>query len=283
MKTNIRFLRRFMVLLMSMSALGAMALNQDPTQTVCIGSQPYSVTPSLIAGATYTWSVSGGGTITAGAGTANITIDWTSAGGPYTVSVYTSANGCIGTPQSLLVTVTATPSATIAYAGTPFCQTAAPVTVTLGGSTGGVFSAPAGLTIDAATGTITPSSSTAGTYLVTYFIAGTIYCSSFTTTTSVTITTAPSATISYAGSPFCNSVATPQSVTITGTTGGTYTALPAGLTINAATGAILPSTSTPGVYTVTYTIAAAGGCSAVATTAPVTIFETPPTSPIWHN
>jgi hypothetical protein len=54
----------------------------------------------------------------------------------------------------------------------------------------------------------------------------------------------PSATISYAGTPFCKSVATAQSVTRTGTAGGTFSASPAGLTINAATGAITPSTST---------------------------------------
>jgi hypothetical protein len=97
-------------------------------------------------------------------------------------------------------------------------------------------------------------------YTVTYTIAAAGGCAVFTTTASVTITAAPSATISYAGTPFCTSVGTSQSVTQTGTAGGTYSST-AGLTINAGTGAITPSTSTPGTYTVTYTIAAAGGCA----------------------
>jgi hypothetical protein len=78
--------------------------------------------------------------------------------------------------------------------------------------------------------------------------------------------------ISYA-TPFCISTTTAQAVTLTGTgtfIGGTYTST-AGLSINATTGAITPSTSTAGMYTVTYTIAASGGCAAVIATTSVTI------------
>ena len=49
------------------------------------------------------------------------------------------------------------------------------------------------------TGAITPSSSTAGTYTVTYTMAAAGGCGAQTATTSVTITTLPAATISYAG------------------------------------------------------------------------------------
>jgi hypothetical protein len=80
-----------------------------------------------------------------------------------------------------------------------------------------------------------------------------------------------SASISYSGSPYCSSLTTGQAVTRTGTAGGTYTASPAGLSINSSTGAITPSTSTPGTYTITYTIAPTGGCSAVTATTSVTI------------
>jgi hypothetical protein len=88
-----------------------------------------------------------------------------------------------------------------------------------------------------------------------------------------TVCTPPTATISYA-TPFCISNSTAQAVTLTGTgtfTGGTYTSSPAGLSINASTGAITASTSTANIYTVTYTIAATGGCPAVTATAPVVI------------
>src|SRR5206468_12017947 len=93
-----------------------------------------------------------------------------------------------------------------------------------------------------------------------------------THTCTATACTPPTASISYAG-PFCGNVATPQSVTLSGTgayTGGTYSALPAGLTI-AANGSITPGTSTAGTYTVTYTVAASGGCPGVTATTSVTI------------
>ena len=105
---------------------------------------------------------------------------------------------------------------------------------------GGTYSSTAGLTINAATGAITPSTSTAGTYTVTYTMAAAGGCAAQTATTSVTITKLPAATISYAGSPFCSSLVGAQAVTQTGTAGGTYSST-AGLTINAATGAITPT------------------------------------------
>ena len=90
-----------------------------------------------------------------------------------------------------------------------------------------------------------------------------------TATTSVTITTAPSATISYAGTPYCSNGGS-ASVSLTGTSGGTYSST-AGLSINAGTGAVNLATSTAGTYTVTYTIAASGGCAQVQTTTGITI------------
>ncbi len=81
----------------------------------------------------------------------------------------------------------------------------------------------------------------------------------------------PTATIAYAGTPFCKSVSTAQPVTLTGSTAGTYSAL-GGLSIDAVTGAITPSASNAGTYTVTYTIP---GCPAFTTTASVTITAAP--------
>lgn len=77
-----------------------------------------------------------------------------------------------------------------------------------------------------------------------------------------------SASIAYTGSPFCRSN-TVVPVTQSGMPGGTYSAA-SGLSINAATGAINLGTSTPGTYTVTYTLGA--GCpDAFATTTSVTV------------
>lgn len=88
----------------------------------------------------------------------------------------------------------------------------------------------------------------------------------------VTVTQIPTATISY-NQPFCTSLTAPQDVTLTGTnayTGGTFSA-PSGLSIDASTGAITPSTSTPDNYTITYTIPAKDGCETVVTTTEVSI------------
>ena len=75
----------------------------------------------------------------------------------------------------------------ISYTGTPYCTSAGTATVTLTGTTGGVFSADAGLTIDAATGTITLASSSAGSYIITYTIAATGSCAQYITNTTVVI------------------------------------------------------------------------------------------------
>lgn len=87
----------------------------------------------------------------------------------------------------------------------------------------------------------------------------------------ITVTPAPSASISYSGSPWCTSESV-RNVTLTGTPGGIFTA-PAGLSLDGSSGAITPAASTGGTYTVTYTIAAAGGCSEFTATAIVTIYE----------
>jgi gliding motility-associated-like protein len=203
------------------------------------------------------------------------------SGTPTTIGTYKYTITTVGicTPPTQAkgtITVTVLPSATISYTGSPWCTNAGVQNVTLTGTPGGIFSAaPAGLSINASTGAITPGTSTAGTYTVTYTIPPTVTCGIVTAMTTVTITTLPTAIISYAGNPYCRTLATPQPVTLTGTPGGTYSASPAGLSINASTGAITPSTSTAGTYTVTYTIPAAGGCAIVTATTSVNIVTSP--------
>jgi hypothetical protein len=87
------------------------------------------------------------------------------------------------------------------------------------------------------------------------------------------VTAAPSASINYAGSPFCSSSAN-AAVSITGTTGGTFST-DAGLLLDAATGELNIASSAAGSYTVTYTVAASGGCAAFSTTATVVINAAP--------
>lgn len=64
------------------------------------------------------------------------------------------------------------PSATIHYAGTPFCNASGIVEASLSGRRGGVYAAwPAGLSIDSISGTIDLAKSSPGAYTVSYSVA----------------------------------------------------------------------------------------------------------------
>jgi hypothetical protein len=201
-----------------------------------------------------------------------------SSPGTYTITYTIPASGnCPAVPVTTQVTITALPVISTFNYAQPFCNTVmTPQSPTLAGTgafSGGTFSASGGLIIDPATGAINPSANASGTYTITYTTIGGGGCPPVTANTSVTITALPAATIAYAGTPYCSDGGT-ATVTRTGNAGGTYSST-AGLQINSGTGAINLGLSTPGTYTVTYTIAAAGGCPAVTATAPITITQLP--------
>ena len=230
--------------------------------TFCVGG---SVTLTATGGASYLWST--------GAQTPSITLI---ASGFYFVTV-TSAAGCAAVSATTAVTVNPQASAAFSYSGGTFCASGATPTPTIGGTSGGTFSAaPGGLTLDSATGQIDLSTSAAGTYTVTYAVGGP--CPDAQTQT-VTITTAPLATFSYGGGTggaFCAGSGGSAAPTLgAGASGGAFSATPAGLTIDPQTGVISFATSQPGTYTVTNSLPASGGCAAVSATTSVTIDATP--------
>jgi len=92
----------------------------------------------------------------------------------------------------------------------------------------------------------------------------------------VVANTPPSATITFSGSPYCNTGTVP--VTRTGTAGGAYSAMPVGLSLDANTGSVDLGASTPGTYTVTYTIAASGGCAAFTAAGAIVVNAVPAVS-----
>ncbi|MBS1564072.1 MAG: gliding motility-associated C-terminal domain-containing protein, partial [Bacteroidetes bacterium] len=192
------------------------------------------------------------------------------------------AGGCGTFVTTATVTVTATPSATISYPA--ICSSDNPTAVTRTGTPGGTYTSTTGLTIDANTGTITPAGSTPGTYTVTYTVAASAPCPGFTTTTNVTITQAPTATIAYPKTVLCNVFNGPNNpnppifAIHTGVAGGTYSVTPSGLLFSANTGTISPSGALPGTYTIRYTIPAFGGCAVFSTTTTVTVNATPSAS-----
>jgi hypothetical protein len=252
-------------------ATATITVNALPTATITAGGPltfcaggSVLLTANAGIGLTYQWQVGGVNIPSATSQTFTAT-----TAGSYTV-VVTNATGCSRTSLTRVVTVNPLPTASISYAGSPFCGSGT-VAVTSTGTAGGTYTAaPAGLSITAATGSINLSTSIVGTYTVTYtFSSG--GCSN-TATTSITINPPPAATISYTGSPFCATGT--KTVTQTGTTGGTYSST-AGLTIDGTTGTIDLAASTPGTYTITYTIPASGSCSLFTTTASVTINPLP--------
>ncbi|HRJ14486.1 MAG TPA: right-handed parallel beta-helix repeat-containing protein, partial [Saprospiraceae bacterium] len=164
------------------------------------------------------------------------------------------------------------PATSIQYGHTGYCTGAGPVAVVLTGAQGGTFTAsPAGLSIHAANGQITPGSSTPNTYTVTYHVPAQHGCAAINATTLVSISTNVQPVISYGAAPLCHHE-TSVPVSLSGAGSGTFSSS-AGLSVNSATGAINPSASTPGTYTVTYTTSgvAATGCTAYMATTNVTI------------
>lgn len=81
------------------------------------------------------------------------------------------------------------------------------------------------------------------------------YCIEYTTSAlgHFFVTTIPKTTIVYPNTHVCPSE-TAQKDSLTGASGGIYTALPVGLSINATTGTVNPTASTAGLYTVSYAI-----------------------------
>ncbi len=80
--------------------------------TVCQGSTGnIYVTQTGMTG--YTWTISPGGTITAGAGTDIITVKWNDPGAQNVSVAYASTNGCVAVPLVYPVTVNVAPAPTI--------------------------------------------------------------------------------------------------------------------------------------------------------------------------
>lgn len=170
---------------------------------VCPGStQTYSI-PAVAGATSYTWTYSGTNT-TFSATTSNPSNTFvfgpTATGGTITV---TPTNLCgSGTASTKAITVSAVSVGTISYPLSSYCTYSSPVAVTQSGPAGGTYTAsPVGLSINASTGQITPGSSSAGSYIVTYS-----YSSSgcpLTATTNVDIKSGPTVTATATPSILC--------------------------------------------------------------------------------
>jgi len=141
----------------------------------------------------------------------DIVIDGLTSGQSYSFDVE-DENGC---PITISGTMTGGGGATLTYPQSAYCINAANPSPTVTGSAGGTFSSTAGLSINAASGVINLSASTAGNYTVTYVGVGGACPPS--ATFNITINALPNV---VAGSD--QSICAGQQVTLTGAGANSY-------------------------------------------------------------
>ncbi|MCX6267850.1 MAG: PKD domain-containing protein, partial [Bacteroidetes bacterium] len=213
----------------------------------------------------YVWEVSVGGSITSGAGTAVITVNWTSVG-TRSVSVNYNLNNCPApTPTVYPVTVNPRPTPTIS-GGDAYCA----------GTSGVIYSAEAGMNgytwLISAGGIITSGSGT-NSIAVNWITTGAQwisvnYSNSFNCTASsatvkpVTVNPVPSPTITGPAAVCINSSI--NYYTETGMTEYTWTAPGGAITSGAGTNVITVTWNSPNVYQLTVTYKNIHGCQAAA-------------------
>jgi PKD repeat protein len=216
-------------------------------------------TPTVVDAGTFTSTA--GLSINASTGVINLAA---STAGTYTVTNTTS--GACPDTETTSITINALSDASFNYPSNTICLSDGNQTPTTGMA--GTFSSTTGLVfVSTTTGEINVSGSTAGTYVITYNVAGTCPNSS---QVSVTLTANPDAAFSYANAAYCTNGTDPSPVFGAGANGGVFSST-TGLTINSNSGIIDLSASTAGTYTVTNTIAAVGSCPADAETFSVTV------------
>lgn len=250
-------------------------VNAGSDQSICAG-QTATLNGSITGGAsTGIWTTSGSGSFN-NSSLLNATYTPSSldiAAGIVTLTLTSDdpAGPCGQVSDNLTLTIIPSDDAGFSYASGTYCSTGTDPTPSIN-TPGGTFSfSPAGLVINTSTGTVDLDASTPQTYTITYTTNGACPNSS---SVSFTITNGFDAEFSYSG-PYCEGDTNPLPNHTTGSD-GVYSATPAGLNfVNNSTGEIDLSGSSPGVYTVTNTIPASGGCSAATYSQTVQIDQAP--------
>jgi large repetitive protein len=249
-----------------------------PVAAIAYGGSPYCSDGGI---ATVTQTGNAGGVYASGAGlvintvTGDIDLAASTAGTYNVTYTIAAANGCPDVVATASVTVTKLPSAVFTYEVVAVCQNAGgneSATLDTGAVAGTFTTDVAGLAIDPATGVITPSASTEGTYIVTNTVAAANGCGAVAHSVTITINPAPLAGFSYDAVAYCQDSTNPSPILVG--EAGTFSA-PAGLVINSATGVIDLAATAPGTYTVTNTIAGTVDCPSVSASVDVTITSIP--------
>ncbi|MGY0391152.1 choice-of-anchor J domain-containing protein [Bizionia sp. KMM 8389] len=230
------------------------------TSTYCLLSGN-TATPTLNAGFTSGGTFSSE-TVTVDAATG--VVDLTTASvGVHTIvyAVEADADTCLegGTTSATIEVVeTLIPETSFTYSQDEFCSDSANQLPVLGTNftTGGAFSAEAGLVIDSVTGEINIAASTAGTYTVTYAIlqdlATCVEASSSTYSITISEIVTPVTMFDYGTTAYCllnGELVTPNLAS--GFTSGGIFSSPT-LTVDATTGEVDLTSGTAGTHNVTY-------------------------------
>jgi gliding motility-associated-like protein len=262
--------------------------------------------PTICNPATNTYSVNGqitfayppaSGTLTVSSscgGSINIPGPWVSplsyslpglnpTGGPCTITAVFSASVTCTLTRPYISPAPCTPCTVVASNTGPYCV-GSPISLTSTTPTVAVtysWAGPNGFTSNLQN----PSLPAATTSMVgTYTLTATVISSGLTctSTTNVVVTPMPVATFTYISPNLCSNSPAQFPIYSGGAIAGTFTAVPSGLNINAINGQITLSSSTPGTYTITNTVAAAGGCPSISasfviniTALPIATFDYP--------
>lgn len=236
------------------------------TGPYCEGGAP-NPTPSFGVGAsagTFNFAVVSGGPNLVFVSNATGEIDLSSSGpGVYDVTnTIAASGGCAAASSTAQVTILAQDDPAFDYVQDTVCLSAVNPVATIAGATGGTFSEASGgvVFVSAATGEIDLSATPAGTYTIQYLTAGACPDS---TTQNITLISDDDPSFSYPQMQYCLDGVDPVA-NVAGVSGGTFTATPSGLSINAADGAIdLDASVGNTTYTITYTTS--GICPASST------------------
>ena len=224
----------------------------------------------------YIWSVSAGGTITAGGGAANntVTVTWTTTGAK-TVSVnYTNVNGCVATSSTVYnITVNALPVPTIAGPATACINISGNVYTSQAGMSNYIWAVSAGGTITAGGGagnnTVTVTWTTTGAKTVSVNYTNGNGCTATSPTVyNVTVNSLPVPTIA---GPASKCVGSAGNVYTTQAGMSNYSwSVSAGGTITAGGGAanstVTVTWTTSGAKTVSVNYTNGNGCTATSPT-----------------
>jgi hypothetical protein len=272
----------------------APVMNSQPNQTVCAGGSTAAITFTGVPNASYSWTSTNVAIGLAASGAGNIAAFTATNTSSALISSTIRVTATVGTGCAVK-----TMQLTISVKPLPAVNSVSNQSVCAGTTTSAVlFSGPmAGTVYSWSNNNTLTGLGVAGTGNIAAYVSqnntGSNQVSTITVTPSVTgctgqagiftLTTQPSVTsITYSAPSYCQ--AGTASVVRVGSSGGTYQSLPVGLSLNASTGAINLAASTPGIYTVTYTLPA--GCVTTASrqvTINAQVFINALSNPVYCN